>query len=125
MISLQNVHKRSFKFHKFDKCWSIFLITLQPEGLQIYQKGTPTQVFSCEIYTIFKSTPFFTEHLRWLLMNFDAFIFLVKAYKEITQKSFQNCLVPWKNYSVIQLRIISKSSLIISSNSAKVISKKG
>ena len=29
---------------------------------------TPTQMFSCEICEIFKS-PFFTEHLRWLLLN--------------------------------------------------------
>ena len=29
---------------------------------------TPTQMFSCEIWEIFKS-PFFTEHLRWLLQS--------------------------------------------------------
>ena len=37
-------------------CWSPLFITL-----------TPTQVLSCEICEIFKST-FFTEHLRWLLL---------------------------------------------------------
>ena len=31
-------------------------------------KETPTQVFSYEICKIFKNT-FFTEHLRWLLLN--------------------------------------------------------
>ena len=32
------------------------------------KKETPTQVFSCEIYEIFKNA-FFTEHLRWLLLE--------------------------------------------------------
>ena len=35
-------------------------------GLLPYLKETPTQVFSYEIFKIFKNT-FFTEHLRWLL----------------------------------------------------------
>ena len=34
-----------------------------PEGLQIYQKETPVQVFSCELCDIFKNT-FFAKHLR-------------------------------------------------------------
>ena len=34
-----------------------------PEGLQLYQKETPTQVFSCEYCEIFKNT-YFGEHLR-------------------------------------------------------------
>ena len=37
-----------------------FLIKLQ---LQLYQKETPTQVFSCEICDIFKST-YLEEHLQ-------------------------------------------------------------
>ena len=32
-------------------------------GLQLYQKETPTQEFSCELCEIFKST-FFTEHFQ-------------------------------------------------------------
>ena len=34
-----------------------------PETLQLYQKETPTQMFSCEYCEIFKSR-FFKEHLR-------------------------------------------------------------
>ena len=35
--------------------WSLFLIKLQ---LQLYQKETPTQVFSCEVYKFLKNTFF-------------------------------------------------------------------
>ena len=35
-------------------------------GKNFFKKETPTQVFFCEIYEIFKNT-FFTEHLRRLL----------------------------------------------------------
>ena len=42
-------------------CWSLFLI--EPSGLQLYKKVSPTQVFSCGICKIFKST-YFEEHLR-------------------------------------------------------------
>ena len=37
------------------------------EGLQLYQKETPTQVFSCKYYETFKNS-FFIEHFRWLLL---------------------------------------------------------
>ena len=39
---------------------------MESEGLQLYRKETPTQVFSCEIYQIFKN-PYFEEHLKRLL----------------------------------------------------------
>ena len=41
---------------------------LEPNGLQLCLKETPTQIFSCEISKIFKNN-FFTEHLRWLLLE--------------------------------------------------------
>ena len=41
--------------------WSLFLIN--PEGLQLFLKETPTQVFSCKICDIFKNA-YFEEHLR-------------------------------------------------------------
>ena len=41
---------------------SLFLIKL-PEGLQLYLKETPTQLFSCEICQIFEDT-YFDEYLR-------------------------------------------------------------
>ena len=42
--------------------WSLFLIKLQPEDLQIYYKKTSTQVFSCEIFEISKCTFFYRTH---------------------------------------------------------------
>ena len=44
-------------------CWILFLIKLQAQYLQLYQKKTSAQVFSCEICEIFKKT-YFEEHLR-------------------------------------------------------------
>ena len=40
-----------------------FLQRSTSSSLQLYQKETPTQVFSCEICEIFKNT-YFEEHLR-------------------------------------------------------------
>ena len=40
---------------------SLFLIN--PEGLQLYLKETPTQVFSCKLCDIFKNA-YFEEHVR-------------------------------------------------------------
>ena len=37
-------------------CWSLFLKNLQAEGLQLYQKETPAQVFFSKVYEIFKNT---------------------------------------------------------------------
>ena len=42
-------------------CWSLFF--LFPEGLQLYQKEAPIQVFSCEQCDIFKNT-YFKKHLQ-------------------------------------------------------------
>ena len=38
--------------------WSLFLKTLQAEGLQLYFKKSPIQVFSCEVCKIFRNTFF-------------------------------------------------------------------
>ena len=45
-------------------CWSLFLVKF----LTNFIKGTPTQVFSCEIWKNYKNT-FSTEHLQWLLLS--------------------------------------------------------
>ena len=44
--------------------WSLFLVKF----LTNFIKGTPTQVFSCEIWKNYKNT-FSTEHLQWLLLS--------------------------------------------------------
>ena len=43
-------------------CWSFFLIKLQDSRPITLLKETPTQVFSCEYYNIFKNT-YFEKHL--------------------------------------------------------------
>ena len=43
-------------------CWSLFFIK------SLYQKETPTLCFPVNIAE-FLRTPFFTKHLRWLLLN--------------------------------------------------------
>ena len=46
-------------------CWSLFLIMLQDKACK---EETQTQVFSC-IFAKYFRTPFFTEHLWWLLLK--------------------------------------------------------
>ena len=57
-----------------DSLWNAYVTWQELADLQFgkfHRKTPPAQVFSCEIYQIFKST-FFTEHLLWLvLMNYE------------------------------------------------------
>ena len=61
-------------------CWNLFLIKLQPSGLQLYSKEAPTQVFFCEYCEIFKNS-YFEEHLRMAASVTQAFITRVVAYQ--------------------------------------------
>ena len=58
----QAIHIRScFEIYtRKDLRWSLFLIKFQVFSQQLYQKRTPTEVFSCEI----NKNTFFVEHLR-------------------------------------------------------------
>ena len=63
-------------------------------NLQLYYKETLTQVFSCEIWEILR-TPFFTEHLRWLLLeNFES-IFESAPWRWYKRDS---SLLDWERY---------------------------
>ena len=42
--------------------WSLFFITLQVLGLQLYYRDTPAQVLSCNFCEIFKNTLFNSTH---------------------------------------------------------------
>ena len=63
-------------FSKMHLCWSVFLNNLQAEGLQLYLKTSPTQVFFCEVCEIFENTFFYrtppvtASAPRWLLLFF-------------------------------------------------------
>ena len=58
--ALQNGVLKNFENSKGKHlCQSLFLKNLQAEGLQLYLKNTPTQVFSCEVCEIFRNTFFY------------------------------------------------------------------
>ena len=56
--------KKFFNVHIHTPAFE-FLIN---KGLQLYEKQTPTEMFSFEYFEIIKST-FFSEHLWWLLLK--------------------------------------------------------
>ena len=67
-VSEAVVHRLQFlKFRKLHRKISVF----EPLGLQLYQKETSIQLFSCEIYKISKNTCFM-EQLQWLLLRFNS-----------------------------------------------------
>ena len=58
----QGVLKNFANFTGKNLCWSLFLIKLEFWGPATLLKKTLTQVFSCEIYKLFKNN-YFEEHL--------------------------------------------------------------
>ena len=53
----KSVFQNCVNFTRESICWSLSLLTKFSEwALQLYQKETPSQVFSCEFYAIFKNT---------------------------------------------------------------------
>ena len=67
----KGILKNFAKFTGKHLCWSLFnkVIGLRPEACNVIKKETPTLVFPCGFYKIFKNT-FFIEHLRCLLQSF-------------------------------------------------------
>ena len=55
-------------------CWSLYLIKLKTWRPAFLLKKTPTQVFSCEYFEIFKDC-FFIEHLLFIIL-FQNFMWL-------------------------------------------------
>ena len=55
-------------------CWSLYLIKLKAWRPEFLLKKTPTQVFSCEYFEIFKNC-FFIEHLLFIIL-FQNFMWL-------------------------------------------------
>ena len=49
-------------------CWSLFLIKLRALGLQLYFNLVPKD-FNTGVFLWKLRTPFFIEHLRWLLLS--------------------------------------------------------
>ena len=64
------------------------LIKLQPPRTATYQKETPAQVISCEIYEMFKSALFYRVHLQWLFFKVSGFQPATLLKKRLRQRSF-------------------------------------
>ena len=81
-------------------CWSLFLIKLQ--ALQLYFKTSPTQVFFCKFWEIFKNT-FFTEHLR--TTAFECKVFVRKILVLIASEDFDKYICSYVQvYSYVPKR---------------------
>ena len=87
------------QYSEKNTCWSLFLIKVQaykPKGLQLHQKKTPTQVFSCKYCKIARSSFLY----RTSLMAASGFLtklaennceenhFSVEFFSETSQKLF-------------------------------------
>ena len=85
-------------------CWSLFFNNIaghRPWACNFIKKETPTQVFSCDYYEIFKKF-FFMEHLRWLLLKarenlkLDTIkLFHVNGFLSIPPENTRKALVFW------------------------------
>ena len=107
-------------------------------SLQLNQKKTTTQGFSCEIYKLFKNN-FFEEHLRtaafgsysyqWCISDtvkhlWRSFLRIVKHEKLLTILSESSITDNWENpiYNCLLLVLISKILNSLSFSSVKMIS---
>ena len=71
----KDVLKKLANFTGKQMCWSLI------SGLQLYQKETPTQIFSCEICEIFNNTyfedyPETTVSVEEKFQTFDIYLIL-------------------------------------------------
>ena len=72
------VPKSFSNFTRKHLSWSL-LKNLEAEGLQLYQKKTPTQVFSCEVCKIFKERIFYrTPPVAASALQVAASVFFLK-----------------------------------------------
>ena len=85
---LRTRHFSYFLTFSTSRLQMFFKMNVQPKGLQLYQKETPTQVFSCKNCEILKNS-FFIENLRWLLLNF---LSLWKKSEKINELFLRSCV---------------------------------
>ena len=86
-------------------CQSLFLIKLQI--YQIYQRETPTQVFSCEYCKILR-TAFLIEHLWWLLLDLLQNFLKITVKKIISQYSISQKFL--RNYFSLSYSVSKNNS---------------
>ena len=107
----KDVIKNLANFTEKHPCWSHFLIKLKACGMQLYLKETPTQVFSCEICEIFKSTYFDNIWKRLLLTSIQT---RLRATYSESLKSCGPHLQKWRSK---WSNILQKLTNIVFSNS--------
>ena len=74
-------------------CWGLFLLKLQAQGLQLYYKESPTQMFSCEYCETFKNSFFYKIPAVAAALNCWNFISLTLDHDlifELAAKPFGN-----------------------------------
>ena len=65
-------------------CWSLFLINMQAEGLQLFFKKTLRGRCFLVKFAKFLRTPFFTEHIWWLLLEISYEVSLYCIWEQWT-----------------------------------------
>ena len=93
--------------------WSVFLMKLQVlQVLQLYWKGTPTQVFSCEYCQFFKNSFFYRTPPVAVSENMDSFTITLKGLsnsksifsKKISRRLHLNSKICFKNRCLLNLQ---------------------
>ena len=64
-------------------CWSLFFKSLQAEGMQLYLKKSPAQVFFCEVCEMFKNTFFYRTPPVFGLPVAASVFFFKKVIKQL------------------------------------------
>ena len=130
------LRKRCFqKFWNISRnhlCQSFFLINCRPEDMQLYQKETPTQVFSSEYCRIFKNSfliPLVAACRTWLyLISHQSFLsgfsfIYIHISQDLRGRGRVISLTPYCHfhpflrYLDINLAITAESSLLHVANS--------
>ena len=96
MLFKRSVPKIFSIFTGKDLRHNLFLIKLQ--AFRPIEKETPTQVFFCEYYEILKNS-FFIEHLRWLPLILQIFIWSsLRISRQLLFEANIYCQTPINGY---------------------------
>ena len=87
-------------------CWSLFLKNLQAKGLQLHKKGLQQRCFPVK-FAKFLTTPFLSEHLRWLLLHLR-WLLLYFFKKVLLNSYFATFLTRTNNFSFSTQRLMYK-----------------
>ena len=86
-------------------CWSLSLINLW--HLQLYQKETPVQVFSCEFCETFNNT-YFRNICERLLLNKCYWVLNVQSPEVFSKNMFLKTLQYWQENTCVRVTFLVK-----------------